>query len=153
MKGVRHLIECHCVLPQYRRRDVPVFHKFPVFSKIDDQDIVEEKVVQCENCGTIHRVYDICKSEIIPGKDDSRVALTIEDIKISMSDKLSNILDSYDCDISLWEHVEFIIENEEWGSEVILKRESQADSTSLKILQINGNDKLRIKTATRKESV
>ncbi len=153
MKGVRHLIECHCVLPQYRRRDVPIFHKFPVFSKIDDQDIVEEKVVQCENCGTIHRVYDICKSEIIPGKDDSRVALTIEDIKISMSDKLSNILDSYDCDISLWEHVEFIIENEEWGSEVILKRESQADATSLKILQINGNDKLRIKTATRKESV
>ena len=153
MKGVRHLVECHCVLPQYRRRDVPVFHKFPVFSKIDDQDIVEEKIVQCENCGTIHRVYDVCKSEIIPGKDDSRVALTIEDIKISMSDKLSNILDSYDCDISLWEHVEFIIENEEWGSEIVLKRESQPDTTSLKILQINSADKFRIKTATRKESI
>lgn len=153
MKGVRHLIECHCVLPQYRRRDVPVFHKFPVFSKINDQDIVEEKVVQCENCGTIHKVYDICKSEIIPGRDDSRVALTIEDIKLSMSDKLSNILDSYDCDISLWEHVEFIIENEDWGTEVVLKRESQTDSTSLKILQINSADRFRIKTATRKESI
>ncbi len=153
MKGVRHLIECHCVLPQYRRRDTPLFHKFPVFSIVGDGDHTQEKIVQCENCGTIHRVYDICRSEILPGKDESRAVLMIEDIKLNLPDKISNILESYDCDISVWEHVDFIMENESWGEEIVLKKETQEESTSLKILQINGSEKIRIKTANRKDVI
>ena len=153
MKGIRHLIECHCVLPQYRRRDIPVFHKFPVFSIVDKQDNISDKIVQCENCGTVHRVYDVCRSEILAGKDETRAALTIEDIKFSISEKLSNILESYNCDISIWEHVEFIIANEIWGTELVLKKETQEEVTNLKILQINGEDKLRIKTASRKDVI
>ena len=153
MKGIRHLIECHCVLPQYRRRDTPVFHKFPVFSIVDENDYTQEKIVQCENCGTIHRVYDICRSEILPGKDESKAVLMIEDIKLSLSDKISNILESYNCDISIWEHVDFIIENENWGEEIVLKKETQEESTNLKILQVNGPEKIRIKTANRKDVI
>lgn len=153
MKGIRHLIECHCVLPQYRRRDIPVFHKFPVFSVVDKSDNVPEKIVQCENCGTVHRVYDICRSEILVGKDETRAVLTVDDIKLSFPDKLLNLLESYNCDISVWEHVDFIMQNEVWGEEIVLKKESQEESTNLKILQINGIDKIRIKTANRKDVI
>ena len=35
MPGIKHLIQCHCILPQYRNIDDPIFHKFIVFSKMD----------------------------------------------------------------------------------------------------------------------
>lgn len=153
MKGLKHLIQCHCVLPQYRRQDDPIFHKFTVFSIVREDDSVETKYVQCENCGVIHKVFDICKSEIISGNDESQTVLTVEDIKMSLPDKVSHILDSYNCDISTWEHVEFLFANEMWGTEIILKKEENEESTNLKILQINGSDKIRIKTANRKDVI
>ncbi len=153
MKGIRHLIQCHCVLPQYRRKDIPVFHKFTVFSVIKSNDTVEKKIVQCENCGIIHRVFDICRSEILVGKDESGTVLTIEDIRHSLSDKIIRILDSYNCDVSIWEQVEFLIDNEQWGEEIIIKKETQEETTNLKILKLNGPDKVRIKTANRKDTV
>ena len=64
MQGFKHLVQCHCILPQYRKMKDPVFHKFVVFSTIDKKDNVEPKNVQCNNCGVIHKVFDICKSEI-----------------------------------------------------------------------------------------
>ena len=79
MNGINHLIECQCILPQYKKRNNPPFHRFVVFSIVDDSDDVVEKFSQCNNCGIVHRVYDICKSEIasgheslnsLPSKDD-----------------------------------------------------------------------------------
>ena len=81
MTGQQHLIQCHCVLPQYRGRKDPVYHKFTVFSIIDESDTVVPKFVQCNNCGVIHKVYDICKSEIITGKDEMRNTAKIDDFK------------------------------------------------------------------------
>jgi len=153
MKGIRHLIQCHCVLPQYRRKDTPIFHKFTVFSVIKSNDAVEKKIVQCENCGIIHRVFDICRSEILVGKDESETVLTIEDIRHSLPDKIVHILDSYNCDVSVWEHIEFLIDNEQWGEEIVIKKETQEETTNLKILKLNGPDKIRIKTANRKDII
>ena len=65
MTGVLHLIECHCCLPQYKNSKKPVYHKFKVFSILDDGDTVISKHSQCNNCGVVHHVIDICKSEII----------------------------------------------------------------------------------------
>ena len=36
VEGVKHLIQCHCVLPQYRNANPPMFHKFVTFSVVDD---------------------------------------------------------------------------------------------------------------------
>ncbi len=45
-RGQKHLIECHCILPQYRRSSNTVYHKFVVFSVIDDSDTVEVEIAK-----------------------------------------------------------------------------------------------------------
>ena len=81
IEGVRHLIECHCILPQFRNRQTPVYHKFIVFSTVDD-DKVNKKLVQCNNCGILHKVVDLCKSEIAHGMEEGASLRTIEDIRL-----------------------------------------------------------------------
>ncbi len=134
MTGQQHLIQCHCVLPQFRGRKNPVFHKFVVFSVIDDSDTVVPKFVQCNNCAVVHKVYDICKSEIVPGKDEIRNTTKIEDFKFSIPNDLINLLTNYSCEIYIWENVHFILTNELWGSNVVLTRETINDEVSGKIL-------------------
>ena len=91
MFGLKHLIQCHCILPQYKNRKEPVFHKFPVFSIIDNSDTVIVKYAECNNCGAAHKVYDICKSEILTGRDEVRSQLTREDFKFSLFDPTVNL--------------------------------------------------------------
>ena len=69
MPGIKHLIECHCYLAIYKKQINPVNHKFPVYSKIDDNGNVIKKNVKCNNCDAFHLVYDLCKSEIKAGKE------------------------------------------------------------------------------------
>ena len=38
---IKHLIDCHCILSIYKNRTKPVYHKFPVFSKLDNNEIIE----------------------------------------------------------------------------------------------------------------
>ena len=109
MQGLKHLVQCHCILPQYRKMKDPVFHKFVVFSTIDNNDNVEPKNVQCNNCGVIHKVFDICKSEILHSKEDLKTLISKKDIQMMLPNKLSEILDSYDVDLPTWEQAHFII--------------------------------------------
>ena len=142
-EGIRHLIQCHCVLPQYRKRKDPVFHKFLVFSTLEN-DEVEEKLAQCPNCDVIHRVFDLCKSEVYSGKDQSLAVSTIEDIKISLPSRINELLESYSCEIHVYENVKFIIEEEAWKSRVKLASEEIDGNVSSKFLQINGYEKYSI---------
>ena len=64
----KHLIECQCTLKIFENKTKPLYHKFVVFSLLEDENI-EEKYVTCNNCDIVHRVYDICKSEIKWGKE------------------------------------------------------------------------------------
>jgi len=101
--GIKHLLECHCTLQIFKGRDDHVYHKFPVYSKFDSAGRVIEKLVQCNNCKTIHKVYDICKSDIVrSGQDSLNGAVTIEDISCQLPIKINNILVRYNCDISTW---------------------------------------------------
>lgn len=134
MAGQQHLIQCHCVLPQFRGRKDPIYHKFVVFSLIDESDTVIPKFVQCNNCGTVHKVYDICKSEIITGKEDLKNVAKIEDFKFMLPNDLVNLLLNYACDINIWENVYFVMSKELWGSRVVLTRESVNDDTIGKVL-------------------
>lgn len=133
-EGIKHLIQCHCVLPQYRNSNPTIFHKFVVFSLMDD-DQIREKIVQCNNCGVIHRVVDYCKSEIIFGKDSSGSIRTVEDIELGIPERLAAYLKSQSIDIATWEQIEWLVENS-IESEVVIRRDDQSGKSNLKILTI-----------------
>jgi len=122
VQGVKHLIQCHCVLPQFKDRSDPVFHKFTVFSIIDESDTVQPKFSQCNNCGVVHRVVDICKSELT-SKEESKSIPNIDDIKFSLSPDLSRVLESYQCDLATWEQAEWIFLNKVWDQWIVLSRD------------------------------
>ncbi len=127
MQGIKHIVECHCVLPQNRNKPVTIYHSFIVFSEIDESDTTVPKFAQCNNCGVVHKVIDICKSEIAVGKEDLRSVNTIDDLKIGLPEDTCNLLESYSCDLATWEHVDFIYRNEKWDEQIILARDAIDD--------------------------
>jgi len=144
--GFKHLIQCHCILPQFKNKAEPIFHKFIVFSVIDDKDKVIPKYSHCNNCGVVHRVFDLCKSEIVLGKESIRSMLTKEDIRPSLPTNISSILDTYECDLPIWEEVHFIIDNKRWGSSVVLTKDILDDTIQGKNLSILGQTEVKIET-------
>lgn len=151
MKGLKHLVECHCVLPQFRNKKERPYHKFVVFSIIDDADGVIAKHAACNNCGVIHNVYDIGKSEILVGQESGAI-IQKEDIGLMIPSSISNVLKSYDCDISVWEHVLFIMQNETFPQEVILSRDTDEGIVSGKILLIEKINKYQIRPYSMRTS-
>lgn len=133
-EGIKHLIQCHCVLPQFRNMSSPIFHKFVVFSIVED-DEMKEKIVQCNNCGILHRVLDHCKSEVLHGKEESSSVRTVEDIELSLPERLAAYLKSQNIDIATWEQIEWLVEGSQ-ESEVVIRRDEQGGRTNLKILSI-----------------
>ena len=152
-KGIKHLVQCHCILPQFKNSKEPVFHKFVVFSIIDESDTVITKYASCNNCGATHKVYDVCKSEIMTGKEDIRSILSIEDFKFSLPDSLFDLLGQYQREICDYEFSQFILDNELWDSTIILSREELEDHTQGKSVRFIEKDKFRIESYTQKTSL
>ena len=152
MKGVLHLVECHCCLPQFKNSPKPVYHKFKVFSTIDDGDTVVPKHSQCNNCGVIHHVVDICKSEIITGRDEI-ILLGQDDIRLMIPSAISNILSQYKCDLPTWEKALFIFQNEIWGDYVIIDKQESEEEVSGKMLKINSSTKFLIEPFFYRQTV
>lgn len=145
MEGYKHLIECHCVLPQFRKMENPVFHKFVVFSELDDEGNVVPKLSQCNNCGAIHKVVDICISEIAPGKDETRSVLTKNDVARSLPKQLVELLEEYQLEVADYEFAKFIIENQKWGSLIVLSKEAEEEGGFAgKTLNFVGPEKYRV---------
>lgn len=153
MLGYKHLIECHCVLPQYRDRKKTIYHKFAVFSEVDDSDTVVPTCVQCNNCGTVHQIYDICKSEICPGKDESRSVEKREDVCISLPKALVELFESYSLEVVDYQYARFVLENKRWGTTIILSSESSGEKKEGKILRFLSEEKFRVEPFTRLEFV
>ncbi len=141
------------MLPQYRGRKDPVFHKFIVFSVIDDSDTVIPKYVQCNNCAAVHKVYDVCKSEMITGKDELNTVTTISEIRRGLPTDIREVLDTYDCDLPIWENVLFIYLNKQWGKTVVMTRDTIRDEVQGKVLRINAEDSILIENYIISESV
>jgi len=152
-EGIKHLVSCHCVLPQFRRMSNPIFHKFVVFSVIDDDDKIISKTVKCNNCEVIHRIIDFCKSEFVYNVEDTRSVMTKEDIAIMLPEKLINILESYDVDLPTWEHAQFIIDNKQWDKHIILTSDFIDGRTEGKLLRILGEKLYKIEPFFRAEFV
>lgn len=140
----RHVIKCRCILTQFKRMADPPVYEFVAFSEIID-GVVQTKLSACPNCGTIHKVIDICKSEIL-NRDDSRTMTSIEDIRVSLSEPLAAILEKHAVDISVWEHARWIIEQQSWGSFITLEQEKISGGKNIKIMIILGNSLFRIET-------
>ena len=153
MQGVKHLIQCHCVLPQYRKLPEPLFHKFVVFSVVDDKDQVIPKMARCNNCGAVHRVIEIGRSEIAHRKEDSRSIVTVEELAMSLPEDVVKLFQTYEVDLATWEQTAFILDNQQWGSAVTLVRETEDDDTSGKVLVIMATDRFRVESFNRKEFV
>jgi hypothetical protein len=153
MKGLKHLVECHCVLPQFRRRKEPPYHSFVVFSLFDDSDTAIPKHAKCNNCGVIHNVIDVCKSEILAGQEVGAI-MTTEDCGTMLPAGIKQMLETYSCDVPDWEHALFILQNEKWGDFIIIHREeTEAGDLTGKILRFNGPGNYRLEPFLQKRTV
>ena len=153
MKGIKHLVECHCVLPQYRKQQNPPYHQFIVFSILDEADTVIPKHAACNNCGVIHNVIDVCKSEIQLGQEVGAV-MGIEDCGLMLPSGVKQILETYNCEVPDWEHALFILQNEKWNDFIIVNREEtdRGDLTG-KILRFNGPGNYRLEPFLQRRTV
>lgn len=152
IQGQKHLVKCRCVLPQFKKLPDPPVHMFVVFSVIID-DKVNTKFSQCNNCGTIHKVTDICTSEIIQSKDFMNSLIKIEDIKPSLGQNFVSILESNQADLATWEAVQFIVENKKWGEFVVLTSDSEENDIIGKYIRILGENICKVESFTRSAGV
>ena len=133
-EGIKHTISCLCVLPQYRKQANPPFHQFVVFSILDDSGIVEPKMAECNNCGVIHNVIDLCKSEVVTTRDELNL-LTKKDIGYMLPQQVRELLETYDCDLPTWEQALFIVNEKKWESFIVLDRTSTEEGSDGKMLR------------------
>jgi hypothetical protein len=150
---IKHLIDCHCILSIYKNRTKPVYHKFTVFSELKE-DNIKEKYVLCNNCDIVHKIIDVNKSEIKWGSEGYRSLVTTrEDIKFNLEsqglDRLVTILEVNNIDLSDWEYVEYLLENNLEGKVVLDKKEIE-NSINYKYVEIkNGKYKIKNDIAQR----
>jgi hypothetical protein len=124
-----------------------------VFSIVDESDTVIVKYADCNNCGAVHKVYDICKSELIVGRDETTSTLKKEDFKMSLPQSLYELLDQYNKEICDYEYSQFVIDNEVWGSSVVLTREELDSHIQGKILRFIGKEKFRVESYMHKVEI
>lgn len=149
---VKHIIECKCILPQYKSIDPPVFHKFLTFSVLDASGEVEPHYTQCNNCGVVHRVIEVGQSRIIK-KESLPSLVSIEDFKATLPPKLIGILEIHDCPLALWQEADFILKNKLWGRGFILAKESDGSTLIGKYVVILGEALFDIKAFEREEGL
>ncbi len=154
MAGTKHLIQCHCILPQFKKRKDAVFHKFTVFSIIDkESDTVVTHYANCNNCGATHKVFDVCKSEIVHGSEDMASVITVQDFSLSLPKELFETLSQYNCGVADYQHAQHIIDDKLWGSHIVLKREEVDGKLQGKILVFPEENRYRIESYLHNEYV
>jgi hypothetical protein len=128
----------------------PIYHKFVVFSIIED-DVVEPKFVQCNNCAIIHKITDVCKSEIVAGLEFSNAVTRIDEVREALPDQIASFLEKANSDMATWENVAFLLENSLGGFEVPIAKEEVSGLTQVKMLSVDEKGKVKIKTVTRND--
>lgn len=152
LKGVKHLIRCRCILPTLKGRDNPPLHEFVVFSVIKDDKVIES-TAQCNNCGITHKIVDLCKSVIVPNSENSGATITVEDIKLSLPENVNSIMESNNRELADYQHLQFLIENNDTTGFVILSKETIDDKQQGKLLKYKGGGKFAIEPFSTQESI
>ena len=138
-------------MPQFKQLHEPPVHQFVVFSVIDDDDKLTVKFSQCNNCGVIHKITDVCKSELIQTRESMGSLLTIDDVKVGLPQNLVVILEGNGADLPTWEAARFILENKQWGNYTVLNTDSDSGIRQGKYLQIIGENLFKVNTFAREE--
>lgn len=107
--------------------------------------------MQCNNCSVVHKVVDICKSEVVAGLDFSSAITSLEEVKPGLPDNIAAILDKNNCDLATWENVLFNLDNKTEGFEIPIAREENLGLTQVKVLVVNDKGKVRVKTESRND--
>tara|TARA_Y200000002_G_C22683823_1_gene665155 strand:- start:1323 stop:1796 length:474 start_codon:yes stop_codon:yes gene_type:complete len=141
---VKHLVECQCVLNLFKNKTKTVYHKFKVFSEINENDEIKEKYVICNNCDIVHRVYEVCQSEIKWGSENLKSLVTTkEDVKFNLEsnnkEKIVLELEKNNIDLCEWEYIEYLIENNKEGK-IILNKNEIDNNIVYNILYIKGDN-------------
>ena len=92
------------------------------------------------------------KSEILTGIETGAI-IQKEDISLMIPSSLCQVLESYSCDISVWEHVLFVIHNEKYPEKIVLSRNVDEDIVSGKLLLIETTNKFEIRPYSMRTSV
>lgn len=150
---MKHLVTCRCVLPQFKRAPDPPRHQFEVFSIVEDDGSVSPKFAQCNNCGVIHKVIDVCRSEMMVGREAMGSLVTIDDVKVGLPQQLVSVLDGSDVNLPTWELARFIFETKQWGAFVVLRTDEEDGLRQGKYLRILGENMFRVETFAREEVV
>lgn len=149
---VKHVLSCKCILPQYKGAEPPIFHKFVVFSTLDDKGDFVPHYVQCNSCGVVHRVTEVGVSRIMK-KEDLPSLITIEDLKTTLPPKLVGILELHDCPLALWQEAQFILDNKLWGRGFTLAKELDGDMLLGKYIVILGETLYSVKSFEREDGL
>lgn len=149
----KHFVKCRCVLPQLKSKSDPPLHQFMVFSTLNNEGHVNTKLVQCDNCGIVHKIIDLCKTEILNGREDISSLVKIDDLKKSLPQNITAVLDSHDAPLPLWEQAQFIIDNCEWGQIIPLSVDIIDGMRQGKYLKILGVTLHKVESYTIEEYV
>jgi len=124
-----------------------------VFSLIDDSETVVSKHARCNNCGVIHNIIDICKSEVMLGQEVGAV-MTKEDCGMMLPAGVKQILETYECEVPDWEHALYILQNEKWNDFIIVNREdTEIGDLAGKILKFLAPGNYRLEPFLQKRTI
>lgn len=146
------MITCRCILQQFKSKKNPPLHGFVVFSVVGNDNLVVQKYAQCNNCGIVHKIVDLCKSEIVSGKENMPSIVSVDDIKCSLPSSYCEVLEKNSADLATWENIQFLLEKKMWGSHVVLTSELNEDVRTGKILIVLGESLLKVDSFMREES-
>lgn len=150
-KGIKHLVQCRCILPTLKGRSNPPLHSFVVFSIIDENENLIEKNVSCNNCGVMHTVTEICRSTIVQNVDGSSAQVTKDDIAMFLPEGVKSMLESYNKELPDYEHVKFMIDENVTNEFIVLDQEFNEGKKSGKILKYKGSNRFEIEPFSRRE--
>ena len=77
-------------------------------------------------------------------QDESEIGMNISDIRLSLDQKISNILDSFNVDVATWEETLFAVLNGKWDHPIVLVKEEIDDIVRGKHLKISSDGSPRI---------
>jgi hypothetical protein len=122
-----------------------MFHKFIVFSIINQDGSIKPSYAKCNNCGGIHKVTEVGVSEKL--KRESSPALPdVEEIKTNLPEKLVDLLTKYNLDLPSWQEVQFVYNNDKWDRPIILHREQEGQDVYGKFLVLAGKSLWKIES-------
>lgn len=148
----KHLVECVCTLPQYQSIDPVVYHKFTVFSTMDENGVVNPKLVTCNNCEIIHRISDVCKSDILHDGSGRYGVRTIDDVKSGLPPSLVKLVDKNELNLATWEEIEYKFKNQD-SSPIVLGKEHVKGDVFGKYLEIKSLDDFFIGDFHRNDAI